>query len=538
MYRFLATKSILIASQHTLNYTYIMLRKAAMIILLIMLVIAITHIANNLTFHKEFAYAQEEQEISASGTGTIKCFDNSKTYEGKIYFLAIKGEGPIYGTYEIIVSNTSLNNSLNNVGSLINGNISSSQYGLVGSGISDNICGSDTSTTVTIRGGCGPESMIDVATPNGYSAKFLGEVSCPILKNIGSPIAQAAGPVEVAEGEKAVLSGAGSIDPDGDILRYEWKQIGGMLVDLNNPNSIEAEFTAPSVEENDIVDFELTVEDTKGSLDTDRISVLVYKEQPLPQQSPIAQAAGPVEVAEGEKAVLSGAGSIDPDGDILRYEWKQIGGMLVDLNNPNSIEAEFTAPSIEENSTLTFELTVDDGHGGTDTNSMNVKVYKKKIQLNEPPKAVADASPQTLSSAEDIEVILDGSQSSDPEGDNLSYLWKQISGPSVDLSNSDEARSTFDTQLEVEEDTTLTFELTVDDGHGGTDTDNVDVIIVKAEEPAPEPEQPPSPPPSPSDGGEETPEPEPEPAPEPEQPPPSDNDVPDDGDTSLPSPNE
>ncbi|HEX2230987.1 MAG TPA: hypothetical protein VHG34_02250, partial [Nitrososphaeraceae archaeon] len=88
----MATKSILIASQHTLNYTYIMLRKAAMIILLIMLVIATTHVANNLTLHKEFAYAQEEQEISASGTGTIKCFDSSKTYEGKIYFLAIKDE--------------------------------------------------------------------------------------------------------------------------------------------------------------------------------------------------------------------------------------------------------------------------------------------------------------------------------------------------------------------------------------------------------------------------------------------------------------
>ena len=209
-----------------------------------------------------------------------------------------------------------------------------------------------------------------------YSAKFVGDVDCPTPRTTGSPIAKATGPIEIAEGEKAILSGTGSIDPDGDPLLYQWKQIGGAAVDLINPNSVEAEFTAPPVVQNDIADFELTVRDNRGNVDKDRLSVLVYGEQPQ-QQPPIAKATGPIEIAEGEKAILSGTGSIDPDGDPLLYQWKQIGGAAVDLINPNSVEAEFTAPPVTENSTLTFELTADDSRGGIDTNSVNVKVYKK-----------------------------------------------------------------------------------------------------------------------------------------------------------------
>ena len=128
----------------------------------------------------------------------------------------------------------------------------------------------------------------------------------------------------------------------------------------------------------------------------------------------------------------------------MGYQWKQIGGAVVDLINPNSVEAEFTSPPVPENSTLTFKLTADDGLGGIDTNSVNVKVYKKEgIELNQSPTAVADASPRILSSTQDTEeVVLDGTQSSDPDDDSLSYRWEQIGGPSVGLSNSDEAEKT------------------------------------------------------------------------------------------------
>ncbi len=501
------TTSILVANQHTLNNICSMLRTDALVIFL---VISSMYVASNLTFPTEFAYAQErEQKLSSSAEGTLQCSNDLKTYEGKIYFLAIKDSGrPIYGTYEIIVSNTTSNGSMDNTGSLIDGNISSSQYRLFGSESQDNICDEDNAfaTTVTIVGECGPSSSIDVLASGDYSAKFVGNVDCPPPRNTGFPTAKATGPIEIAEGEKAILSGAGSIDPDGDPLLYQWKQIGGAAIDLINPGSVNAEFTALPMGQNDIADFELTVRDNRGNENTDRLSILIYGEQPQ-QRLPIAKATGPIEIAEGEKAILSGAGSIDPDGDPLLYQWKQIGGAAIDLINPGSVNAEFTAPTVEENSTLTFELTADDSRGGIDTNSINIIIYKnEEIALNQPPSAVADASPRTLSSAQDTEVVLDGTQSSDPDEDSLSYHWEQVGGPSVDLSNSDNAESTFDSDIEIEEDdVTLTFELTVKDSLGGIDNDRVHITI-EAEDS--EPEEEPQPPINDAPGDGEEPEPE------------------------------
>ena len=409
IYRFLPTTSILVANQHTLNNICSMLRTDALVIFL---VISSMYVASNLTFPTEFAYAQErEQKLSSSAEGTLQCSNDLKTYEGKIYFLAIKDSGrPIYGTYEIIVSNTTSNGSMDNTGSLIDGNISSSQYRLFGSESQDNICDEDNAfaTTVTIVGECGPSSSIDVLASGDYSAKFVGNVDCPPPRNTGFPT---------------------------------------------------------------------------------------------------AKATGPIEIAEGEKAILSGAGSIDPDGDPLLYQWKQIGGAAIDLINPGSVNAEFTAPTVEENSTLTFELTADDSRGGIDTNSINIIIYKnEEIALNQPPSAVADASPRTLSSAQDTEVVLDGTQSSDPDEDSLSYHWEQVGGPSVDLSNSDNAESTFDSDIEIEEDdVTLTFELTVKDSLGGIDNDRVHITI-EAEDS--EPEEEPQPPINDAPGDGEEPEPE------------------------------
>src|SRR5215208_2066013 len=416
IYRFMPTTSILVANRHTLNNTCIMLQTVTMVIFL---VISGMYVTSNLIFHTEFVYAQkQEQKVSSSADGTLQCSNDLKIYEGKIYFLAIKDNGPIYGTYEIIVSNTTSNGSIDKAGSLIDGNISSGQYRLFGSESQDNICGEDNAfTTVTIAGECGPASSIDVLASGDYNAKFVGNVDCHPPGNIGFPI---------------------------------------------------------------------------------------------------AKATGPIEIAEGEKAILSGTGSMDPDGDPLLYQWKQIGGAAVNLINPGGVETEFIAPSATENSTLNFELTVDDSRGGIDTNSVNVKIYKKgEIELNQHPSAVADASPRTLSSTLDTEVVLDGTQSSDPDEDSLSYSWEQVGGPSVGLSNSDEVESTFDSDIEVEEDITLTFKLTVDDGRGGIDSDTVG-ITVKAEDLEPEEPQPPSNG-APGDGdGSPQPDPEPEPKPDPE----------------------
>ncbi len=65
---------------------------------------------------------------------------------------------------------------------------------------------------------------------------------------------------------------------------------------------------------------------------------------------------------------------------------------------------------------------------------------------------------------------------SDPDGDELTFAWSQISGRSVDLLHTDESGGSF-VAPRVFGTTYLVFELAVEDGKGGAATDQVQVTV-------------------------------------------------------------
>ena len=104
--------------------------------------------------------------------------------------------------------------------------------------------------------------------------------------------------------------------------------------------------------------------------------------------------------------------------------------------------------------------------------------------VNLPPTADAGINQSVY---ESILVILDGTNSSDPEGGPLLYSWIQTSGSTVSLSGSNfpdgisNGQSTFFTAPDVSSSETLTFSLTVKDDILQSDTDVTSIIINNVE---------------------------------------------------------
>ena len=104
----------------------------------------------------------------------------------------------------------------------------------------------------------------------------------------------------------------------------------------------------------------------------------------------------------------------------------------------------------------------------------------KQVTVNQTPTANAGAA-QTV--AEGTTVTLNGSASSDPDGDKLTYAWLQISGTTVSLSSATAASPTF-MAPELLQNEALVFQLVVNDGAANSAPATV-TVTVEADNDAP-----------------------------------------------------
>jgi choice-of-anchor B domain-containing protein len=78
-----------------------------------------------------------------------------------------------------------------------------------------------------------------------------------------------------ASGQTVTLDGSQSNDADGDSLEYAWAQTSGPGVTLSNAGSAIAQFTAPAVDSDTMLQFRLSVTDPGGLGDTSTVTVTV-----------------------------------------------------------------------------------------------------------------------------------------------------------------------------------------------------------------------------------------------------------------------
>ncbi|MFM7861218.1 MAG: PKD domain-containing protein [Candidatus Nitrosotenuis sp.] len=262
------------------------------------------------------------------------------------------------------------------------------------------------------------------------------------------------------------LAGTGS-DPDGDIIKYSWSQVGGDDVVIAYQTKGDARFKAPEVfgGASTELTFELTVTDPSGAEDSDTVTVTVASDNVRAS----ADAGSDQVVDEQTEVTLAGTGT-DPDSDEITFSWKQIGGEAVELFDTESAEPTFTAPVVANGKfkILVFELQVADENGYPTKDISKVTI----LPVNMPP--VVDAGEDQEVKIGDT-ISLAGT-SSDEDDEPLTYLWNQISGPTVELSTSTELETSF-VAPKTEVDAVITFQLIANDGSKDSEPDTVDVMV-------------------------------------------------------------
>ena len=195
---------------------------------------------------------------------------------------------------------------------------------------------------------------------NGEGVKSEDSCIVNVSENNTAPIAEAGPNQAVLTAQIVEIDGSRSSAPDS-IISYTWRQISGTPAALTDAFAMQTTFVAPDVTAaGESLVFELTVTDQAGlrSRDTCVVNV-IWQNQP-----PVANAGQNQTVRPGARVVLDGTGSIDEDGAIASFRWKQIAGKPVTLSDPTAIMPSFLAPVVDGDAEeLVFQLFVTDAGG-------------------------------------------------------------------------------------------------------------------------------------------------------------------------------
>jgi uncharacterized Zn-binding protein involved in type VI secretion len=264
-----------------------------------------------------------------------------------------------------------------------------------------------------------------------------------------------------------VLDGRGSADPDGVLVAFNWRLVSGPTVPvIATPTSSQT--IVNNLNPGTYI-FELTVTDDRGANAKDTVQVKAVVAE---NKSPIANA-GPDQTisltGNNNMLILDGSGSADPDGVLVAFNWRLVSGPIFPvIANPSSRQTAVT--NLVEGIYI-FELKVTDDRGATAKDIVQVIAV---AGVNKAPIANAGRDQHLSISTANNGAILNGNQSFDPDGGQLVFGWKLVSGPQIPLIISPNSPQTIVTGTVSG---VYIFELTVTDNRGASARDTVQITI-------------------------------------------------------------
>src|SRR6185503_17808334 len=264
-----------------------------------------------------------------------------------------------------------------------------------------------------------------------------------------APIATAGGPYNGVEGSSVALDGSGSSDPDGDALIYAW--------DFGDGASATGAKASHTYADNGTYTATLTVTDSQGAQTAANVQVTIAN---------VAPSVGPINGVPGDPIAVGtlltlNASFADPGADAnwqYRVNWGDGTPISIGFVSSTSvsISSSHTYAAID---TYMVTVSVADKDGARGTSTLNVTI------LNRAPIANAGGP---NSGVEGSSIAFDGSASSDPDGDALSYAWSFGDGASATGATASHKYA---------DNGTYTATLTVTDSHGAQTAANVQVAV-------------------------------------------------------------
>jgi hypothetical protein len=291
---------------------------------------------------------------------------------------------------------------------------------------------------------------------------FLGILAlCASLSGCGggtdatvnvAPTANPGPSQNVVVGAVVSMDGSASKDSDGGSLTFKWTLIGkpiGSAASLTNPTYPNPKFTA-DLAGNYVVS--LVVNDGKADSTVATVSVTAT----VANAAPVANAGVNQNVVIASTVTLDGTASTDANNDSLSYKWvlqSKPATSSATLTGATSAKPTFKADIA---GTYVATLVVSDGKANSELAAVSILASATNLA----PVAKPGVNQSVVVGSK---VSVDGSASSDPNGDSITYRWSLLFKPvgsTATLSSTSSVNATFTADLAG----TYLLGLTVNDG--------------------------------------------------------------------------